>query len=170
VNPNSEGNPTMSPGPMNTAHRGGMIYTQRVGAPVEQRLVPRACDAPAGPPSPAPAHQGRGGAALGLADAIAARHRALLTREDVTPEMEPESPSLTTDEPDEDFDDNEDVTDELEPFDPSIESSLKATVTGDDTEVTITADEGETIVAVTEDDDGSIEVDIEDDADLALVP
>src|SRR5579864_6443756 len=81
------------------------------------------------------AGDGRGRAALLLADRIA-RMAAPQQREDVTPELEPLSPSLTTEEPGEDFADNEDVTDEMEPFDPTIESALRAEVTGDESEVT----------------------------------
>jgi hypothetical protein len=42
------------------------------------------------------------------------------------------------------------------------------TVTGDESSVTITAEEGETIVAVTEDDNGNVEIEVEDTADLLL--
>jgi hypothetical protein len=153
--------------PLSTAHRGGTIYTHRAGAPVSQAPIPRDIVAPP-IAAPMPAHQGRGNAALGLADRIAAQARATIAREDVTPEMEPESPSLTTEESDEDFTDNEDVTDDTEPFDPSIESALRVTVTGDESSVTITAEEGETIVAVTEDDNGNVEIEVEDTADLLL--
>ena len=68
--------------------------------------------------------RGRGSAQLALADRILRQAAAsgVVTREDVTPDLEPLSPSLTDEEPGEDFTDNEDVTDELEPFDPSIES------------------------------------------------
>jgi hypothetical protein len=103
---------------------------------------------------------GFGRAALMEADAVAridARHRQ--QREDVTPELEPLSPSLTTEEPGEDFSDNEDVTDELEPFDPTIESAI---VEGDQDEVTITAEPGETLV-VSEEIGGDIVVEVEDE-------
>jgi hypothetical protein len=156
----------MSPGPMTTAHRGGLLYSTRAGAPAMPSHPPRV--APPFVPAPAPAHQGRGNGALALADRIAAQARAAIAREDVTPEMEPDNPSLTTEEPDEDWTDNEDVTDELEPFDPSIESALRVTVTGDESSVTITAEEGETIVAVTEDEHGNVEVEVEDTADVLL--
>ena len=156
----------MSPGPMTTAHRGGDLYATRAGSPAIPSAPPRV-----DPPfvAPPPAHQGRGSAALALADRIAAQSRAAtVTREDVTPELEPDNPSLTTEEPGEDFTDNEDVTDELEPFDPSIESALRVTVTGDESSVTITAEEGETIVGVTEEDDGNVEVLVEDTSDVLL--
>jgi len=42
------------------------------------------------------------------------------------------------------------------------------TVTGDESSVTITAEEGETIVGVTEEDDGNIEVLVEDTSDVLL--
>ena len=116
------------------------------------------------------AHQGRGNAALMLADRIAAQSRAVLAREDVTPEMEPHSPSLTDEESGEDFGENEDVTDEMEPFDPTIESAFRrrVTVTGDEGSVTITAEEGETILGVIEDEHGNVEVEVEDTADVLL--
>lgn len=119
---------------------------------------------------PSPAHQGRGSAQLALADRILRQAAAsgVVTREDVTPDLEPLSPSLTDEEPGEDFTDNEDVTDELEPFDPSIESQFRATVTGDENSVTITADEDEDIVAVLEEDNGDLEVLIEDSDDVLL--
>jgi hypothetical protein len=156
---------------MTTAHRGGDFY--RVGQPINPARVPRMNDAPVGP-LPAPAHQGRGGASLALADRIIAQSLAArpVQREDVTPELEPDNPSLTTDEPGEDWTDNEDVTDELEPFDPTIQSALgsRVTVTGDENSVTITAEDGEMIVAVTEDDHGNIEVEVEDTSDVLLSP
>jgi hypothetical protein len=158
---------------MTTAHRGGDFY--RVGQPINPARVPRTSDAPLGaPPAVLPAHQGRGAAALGLADRIIAQEAAPrpVAREDVTPEMEPESPSITTEESDEDFDDNEDVTPDMEPYDATIESALgqRVTVTGDENSVTITAGDGETIVAVTEDDHGNIEVEVEDTSDVLLSP
>ena len=159
----------MSPGPMTTAHRGGDLYTTRAGWPTISSHPPRVVPPPFA--APATAHQGRGNAALVLADRIARQAAATVAREDVTPEMEPESPSLTTEEPGEDFTDNEDVTDDMEPFDPSIESAFqpeRVTVTGDESSVTITAEEGETIVAVTEDDHGNVEVEVEDTADVLL--
>ena len=158
----------MSPGPMTSAHRGGDLYSTRAGAPALPSNPPRV-DPPPFVAIPTPAHQGRGSASLALADRIAAQSRAaILAREDVTPELEPDSPSLTTEESDEDFTDNEDVTDELEPFDPTIESTLRVTVTGDESSVTITAEEGETIVAVTEDEHGNVEIEVEDTADVLL--
>jgi hypothetical protein len=162
-----KGTDVMSPGPVTTSHRGGDTYLYRVGQPANPARVPRGLDAPLGPPGPA--HQGRGAASLGLADRII-RQAQPVQREDVTPEMEPESPSISTEESDEDFTDNEDVTPELEPYDATIESALKATVEGDDTSVTITAEEGETITAVTEEDDGDISVEVEDAADVLLSP
>lgn len=108
----------------------------------------------AAPPqsSPVPAHQGRGGAALALADRVArmdARHSA--QRQDVTPEMEPESPSLENDE-DFDSDENEDVEPDMEPVDATIESALLHVVQRYDVEVngdgsvTITPDADEALV------------------------
>jgi hypothetical protein len=164
----------MAPSPMTTAHRGGDTYLYRVGQPTNPARVPRALDAPLGPPPAAlPAHQGRGNASLALADHIIARDaatRPVVTREDVTPELEPDNPSLTTEEPGEDFTDNEDVTDELEPFDPTIESTFRATAIGDETSVTVTAEDGESITAVIEDGDGDVSVEIEDTADVLLSP
>jgi hypothetical protein len=154
----------------NTTRAGhGELY--RVGQPHNPALVPRIVEtAPAGPGT---AHQGRGSAALYLADRIIAQARApVLAREDVTPEMEPESPSITTEETDEDFTDNEDVTPDMEPYDATIESSLgeRVTVSGDENSVTITAEDGETIVAVTEDDHGNVEIEVEDTSDVLLSP
>jgi hypothetical protein len=140
---------------------------------------------PAGPPPRAPAlggtapvtqgtaHQGRGNAALYMLDRIAAQARtAVMTREDVTPEMEPLSPSLPSGDElaDSEFDDdNEDVAPDMEPFDPSIESALRATAEENaDGSVTISPEEGEEIVAVVEDDHGDVEVEIEDSADVLL--
>ena len=84
----------------------------------------------------------RGDLALREADRIRAR-------QNVTPELEPESPSLQSDDNFDD-DDNEDVTPDLEPFDPCIESSAsgkeRVIVEGDEDEVVITAEEGEVLV------------------------
>ena len=131
-----------------------MSYTNRSAPPPVNRLFTPSTRAGVGESAPAviapdaPAHQGRGNAALYLADQIG-RAATPVAREDITPEMEPHSPSLTDEESDEDFDENEDVTPELEPNDPSIESArkVKATVTGDDQEITITAEEGEVLDA-----------------------
>ena len=82
-----------------------------------------------------------------------ARHSA--QRQDVTPEMEPESPSLENDE-DFDSDENEDVEPDMEPFDATIESALAGSllhvvqrydveVNGDGS-VTITPDADEALV------------------------
>jgi hypothetical protein len=166
---NMKGINAVSPGPMTTAHRGGDAYLYRVGQPANPARVPRALDAPLGPPPAALAHQGRGAAALGLADRII-RQAQPVQREDVTPEMEPFSPAITDEEPGEDFTDNEDVTPDMEPYDATIESTLKATAEGDETSVTITAEEGETITAVTEEDEGDISVEVEDTADVLLSP
>lgn len=141
---------------------------------------------PAGPPPRAPAlggpapitqgtaHQGRGNAALYMLDRIARQGRtAVMTREDVTPEMEPLSPSLPSGDElaDSEFDDdeNEDVAPDMEPFDPSIESALRATATENaDGSVTISPEEGEEVVGVIEDDHGDVEVLIEDTGDVLL--
>lgn len=110
--------------------------------------APLVCDAPA--------HQGRGNAAL----YELARVQRLALRELVDPEMEPGP----------EFDINADTPDhEMEPLDPSIESSIgRVTVTGDEDSVTITAEDGETIVSVTDEGGGEIGVDVEDTADVLL--
>lgn len=109
---------------------------------------------------------------------FAASHMALahireldrVNREDVTPELEPFSPSLESGEPgDFDEEENEDVQDEMEPFDPTIESSIdRVSVSGNEDEVTITAEDGETIVGVLEEDSGDLEVLVEDTGDVLL--
>jgi hypothetical protein len=161
--------PSMTPG-----HRSGQVYNTRAGAPDVHSDPPvMQAGGAATPGSPGTMHQGRGSAALWLADRILAQAQASpVTREDVTPEFEPESPSITTEEEDEDFVDNEDVTPDMEPYDATIESALDARllVEGDEDQVTITAEEGETIVAVTEDDEGDLVVEVEDTSDVLLSP
>ena len=109
-----------------------------------------------GAPTFAPAHQGRGNAAL----YELARIERMARRSDIVdPDLEP-PPEFDINSPTPDHD--------MEPLDPSIESSVdRVTVSGDEDQVTITAEDGETIVSVT-DDDGDVEVDVEDTADVLL--
>lgn len=161
----------MSPGPIATAHRGGYAAVYRGQSPVRPTRTnsPHIASAP-------PAHEGRGNASLYLADHIIAQARAAeedkriisAVREDVTPEMEPESPSLTDEEEGEDFEENEDVTPELEPFDPTIESTAPKSISKESVEenadgsVTITPDAGE-MLDVTTTVDGDVIVHVEDE-------
>jgi hypothetical protein len=124
-------------------------------------------------------NQGRGGAALMLADSYM-RQAQQLQRDDVSPDLEPIDPDVndgdpsgdmepmdaTIDEPDEGV---AAIPDEPAEVIPTVSESLqRVIVSGDETEVTITAEEGETITAVIEDDSGDVQVEVEDTTDVLL--
>lgn len=84
------------------------------------RAAPPARQARLGVSGTAPVGVGWGGAA-----ALAAAGR-IIARQDVTPEMEPDSASLENGE-DFDSEENEDVEPDMEPYDATIESALTGT-------------------------------------------
>lgn len=164
----------MSPGPMTTAHRGGSLYQTRVSTP--GRVTMLAASAAIARPAMPAAHHWRADHALRQADRI-----AHLARENVSPDMEPIDPDVNDDVPWQDMEpmdptvDDEDEGYDEEPIDDmgdptalALDASVqKVIVSGTEDEVTITAEPGETIVAVIEDGD-DIHIEIEDTADVLL--